>query len=235
MPSAKFSMKTPATDPSLEELNQTPVPSDAPELPQRPAPPLGALFAQKDRLVRLALGVTLVSLVSGVLSLVTMMSSSGQETRFVVVDTSGNIFVVPGRAFDEAKELHTQQALLATSVLLLRNPSDFDLPELLQSLFSSRALFEAASIRNAETPEFQAKQIHQKPNVSRIEALELRPNAVRLQVSGQVVRNGLFQNQPFVETLPFTLELVMQHNTDLLRNKRQPMLVTQCALRYEAR
>ncbi len=217
----------------METLVNTPVPSDPPALPKPPRLSIGALFAQKDRLVRWCLLTSTASIVCAILSLTTAMSVSKEDIRFVVLDPAGNVFVSPGRAFEEAKELHLEQALLATSALLMRQPNDFDLPELLRTMFSGRALNEAAKLKADEAPEFQAKQIHQKPLISRIEALELRPNAVRLQISGQVKRDGVFQDQPFTEVLPFVLEMVLQHNIDLLRNRRQPTLVSQFSLRYE--
>ena len=217
----------------METLVNTPVPSDTPTLSKPPRLSVGALFAQKDRLARWCLLTSMASIVCAILSLSTAMKVSKEDIRFVVLDPAGNVFVSPGRAFEDTKELHIEQALLAASALLMRQPNDFDLPELLRTMFSGRALSDAAALKTAESQEFQAKQIHQKPLISRIEALELQPNAVRLQISGQVKRDGIFQDQPFTEVLPFVLEMVLQHNIDLLRNRRQPTLVSQFSLRYE--
>jgi hypothetical protein len=150
-----------------------------------------------------------------------------------VLDPAGNVFVTPGRAFDEAKELHIEQGLLATSALLLRNPAGFDLTELLQTLFAANAFNQAVALKAAESTEFGEKQIHQKPLVTRIEALGIRPDAVRLQVTGQLKRDGIFRQQPFTEVLPFVLDLVLKHNPDLLRNRRQPTVVVEFKLNYE--
>jgi hypothetical protein len=217
----------------METLTSTQVASDAPVLPNPRPMNLGAFFAQKDRLVRWCLLTSIGSIGCAILSLVTALSVSKRDIRFVVLDPAGNVFVAPGRAFDEAKELHIEQALLATSALLLRQPNDFDLPELLQTLFAPRSHNEAMTLKSREHPEFQLKQIHQKPLVSRVEALEVRPNAVRLQVSGQLLRTGSFQGQPMTEVIPFVLDLVLQHNLDLLRNRRQPTVVNEFSLRYE--
>src|SRR5688572_26351703 len=136
------------------ELLESPKPSPA---------RMAVFFAQKDRLVRWCAITTFASILCAVLSLVIALGATTQAMRFVVLDPAGNVFVTPGRVFDEARELHVQQALLATSAILLRNPNNFDLPELVQSLFVSDALNQAFAIKTTETPEFQTKQIHQKP------------------------------------------------------------------------
>ena len=161
------------------------------------------------------------------------MRASTKGLQFVVLDPAGNVFVTPGRAFDEAKELHTEQALLAVSALLLRNPSGFDLPEILRALYVGNSLNQAVALKAAEGAEFQDKHIHQKPLVARIEALEIRPTAVRMQITGQLFRSGLFQEQSFSEVVPFVLDLTLQYNPDLLRNRRQPTVVSEFQLKYE--
>jgi len=206
---------------------------ESPEMSHPSPPRMAVFFAQKDRLVRWCVITTFASIVCAVLSLVIALGATTQPMRFVVLDPAGNVFVTPGRVFDEARELHVEQALLATTAVLLRNPNNFDLPELLQSLFAANALNQALALKTTEAPEFQTKQIHQKPIVSRLEALETRPDAVRIQVTGQLLRTGIFQQQSFSEVVPFILDLVLKHNPDLLRNRRQPTVVVEFQLRYE--
>lgn len=210
-----------------------PTPPDSLEL-LKPAPArMAVFFAQKDRLVRWCVITTFAAVLCAVLGLMVALGATRQPMQFVVLDPAGNVFVTPGRVFDEAKELHIQQALLATSAVFLRNPNNFDLPELVPSIFVSSALNQAVALKTSETPEFQTKQIHQKPIVSRLEALETRPDAVRIQVTGQLLRTGVFQQQSFSEAVPFVLDLMLKHNPDLLRNRRQPTVVVEFQLRYE--
>lgn len=183
----------------------------------------------------LSMATGLASCIVSCISLFLVLKAMNKDVQFVVMDQNGGIFVENGKSFDQAKELHVEQALLATTSLLLRSPNDFDLPELLRAMYLPQALNQAVSLKGVETSEFLLKQIHQQPSVTQIEALETRPNLVRIQVSGQVVRNGVFRDQSFTEVLPFILDLVLKHNTDLLRNRRQPTLVSEFSLRYEAK
>ncbi len=192
-----------------------------------------AFFAQKDRLSRLCVLITLAALIVAGLALKSALSNSHQKTLFVVLDPAGNVIVAPGVVFSEAKELHVQQAMLATTAVLLRNPKDFDQPEILQSLFSRNALTQASALKSAEAREFQERQIQQKPQITRIDAIATRQEEVQIQVSGQLFRAGIVQQTQFSETVPFTLRLVLKSNLDLLHNRRQPTLVKEFLLTYE--
>ncbi len=124
-------------------------------------------------------------------------------------------------------------AMLATTALLMRNPKDFDQPELVQAFFSRPAQAQATALKTAEAAEFQARQVRQKPEIARIEAITTRQEEVQIQVTGQLIRSGMVQDAPFTEVVQFTLKLVLTPNPDLLRKARQPTLVTQFSLHYE--
>lgn len=192
-----------------------------------------AFLAGKDRLARLSLWVTLLALIGNALALGVALSNVRQQVLFVVLDPNGNVVVAPGARFIEAKELHVQQGLLAANALLLRNPKDFDQPEILQAILSPGALEQATALKASDASEFNDRQIQQKPQISRIDAIETRPEEVQVQITGQLARWGAIQKVPFTEVVPFTLRLVLKPNPDLLRNRRQPTLVTQFTLRYE--
>lgn len=153
--------------------------------------------------------------------------------RYLVLDPAGNWTLTPGTTFAAASELHVQQALLATTALLLRNPAGFDQPEVLEALFGGNALAQATHLRGLEGAEFHERQLHQKPQVARINAIETRDDRAQIEVTGTLLRTGLYQNTPFAEVLPFRLRLTFRPNPDLLRNRRQPTLVTEFELAYE--
>jgi hypothetical protein len=216
----------------MEEQRLTPV-VDERLTAESPRINFPAFFAHKDRLARLALAVAVAALLVTALALLSATASARRGVRFVVLDPAGNWILAPGATFAEAKELHVQQALLATTALLLRNPQDFDQPEILQALFGRVALSLAVQLKGAEGREFLERQIHQKPQVARITAVETREDQVQLRVTGELARSGVFEQAPFTEVIPFTLRLTLRPNPDLLRNRRQPTLVTDFALLYE--
>src|SRR4029077_18234297 len=103
-------------------------------------------------------------------------------------DPSQTYYVSPLLQFQEAKELHVQQAELAAVALLERNPKDFDHLDLLKQIFFKPALQKAQDQFAREAVEVSAKQLHQKAEIARIDILTTRENEVLATVSGQVIR-----------------------------------------------
>ena len=102
--------------------------------------------------------------------------------------------------------MHVQQAELAAVTFLERNPKDFDHPDLLRQMFLKSALQKAQDQRTREAVEFRAKQLHQKPEIAKIDILATRENEVLATVSGQVIRTGIFQDKAFNEALQLQIE-----------------------------
>ena len=151
-----------------------------------------------------------------------LKATSGRE-RVVVLDGAGTFSVSPVLGFEEAKELHEAMSLWATLALFQRNPRDFDYPEVVQKLFLTDAFNKAQRDRDAAKSEFETKNIHQKPEVFKMEILRTREDRVLVKVEGQLVRTGMFENQTFTESPKFTLNLTLARNPNMLANKRYPL------------
>ncbi|MDP3073765.1 MAG: hypothetical protein Q8N18_26005 [Opitutaceae bacterium] len=143
--------------------------------------------------------------------------------RVVVLDGAGSFSISPLLGFEEAKDLHESMALWATLALFQRNPRNFDYPDMLQKMFLADAHSKATTAREKSQPEFETKQIHQKPEVFKIDFLRTREDRVLVKVEGQLVRAGAFENQTFTESPKFTLTLTFARNPDMLTNKRYPL------------
>jgi hypothetical protein len=145
------------------------------------------------------------------------------KERVVVLDGGGTFSVSPLLGFEEAKELHEAMALWATLAYFQRNPRGFDYPDMLQKLFLVESAAKAQDDREASHTEFELKQIHQKPEVFKIEILRTREDRVLVKVEGQLIRTGVFENQAFTESPKFTLNLSFARNPNMLANKRYPL------------
>ena len=55
--------------------------------------------------------------------------------------------------------------------------------------------------------------------------LETRTDAVLTKVSGQIIRNGIFQDKAFTEAIAFSLKLKLQRNPNMVENGRFPTAV----------
>lgn len=143
--------------------------------------------------------------------------------RVVVLDGAGSFSVSPLLGFAEAKELHEASALWATLAFLQRHPKGWDYPDMMQKLFLAEAFTKASAERDKSQPEFEIKNIHQKPEVFKIDILRTREDRVLVKVEGQLVRTGVFESQAFTEAPKFTLTLTFARNPDMATNKRYPL------------
>ncbi len=183
------------------------------------------LFAQRDRLPSFWFLVAVA--VTGVAALdrYHIINQFKQRERVVIIDPAQTYYVSPLLQFAKAKDLHAQQAELATLTLLQRSPKDFDHPELLRQLFLKSALQKAQEQRTREAVEFRAKQLRQKPEISKIDILSTREDEVLVTVSGQVIRTGIFQEKAFTEAFNFKLNHRFLRNPNMVANGRFPNAV----------
>lgn len=184
------------------------------------------LFAQRDRLPWFWFLVAVATAAGTAFERYHLVQTFKHRERVVIVDPSQTYHLSPLLQFQEAGQLHVQQAELATLALLQRNPKDFDQPELLKQMFLKPAYEKAQEQRLQEGPEVRSKQLHQKPEIAKIEILSTREETVLAQVNGQVIRNGIFGDNVFVESFTFQLTLHLLRNPNMALNGRFPMAVT---------
>jgi hypothetical protein len=183
------------------------------------------IFVEKDRLTWFWFGFAMLVLAGSAIDRIYLVQSFKQRERVVVIDPANTFYVSPLLKFSEAKNLHAEQSTLAAIAFLQRNPGGFDNSDLLKQMFLKHALEKANAYRAAEEPEFKAKQLHQKVEVSQVDVLNTREDVVLTQVTGQLVRNGIFQDRTFTEAIPFKLLLRLQRNPNMVQNGRFPTAV----------
>ena len=186
---------------------------------------LTRLLVLRDRLPWFWFGFTVVVLLLSAIDRYHLVSMFKQRERVVIIDPAGTYYLSPLLQFTEAKDLHVQQAELATMVFLERNPKDFDNPDLLRLVFLKKALGKAQDERISEAVEFRSKQLHQKAEISRIDILATRDDEVLAAVTGQIIRSGIFQEKAFTEAFAFTLRLRLIRNPNMAMNGRFPTAV----------
>lgn len=184
------------------------------------------IFVEKDRLAWFWFLFAMLVLVLAAMDRALLVSNFKQRERVVVIDPAGTFYVSPILKFQEAKNLHAQQSTFATIAFLARSPKGFDNDDLLKQMFGKRATEKANAQRLSEEPEFKAKQLHQKAEIARIDILQTREDFVLTQVTGQLIRNGIFQDKAFSECLPFKLSLKFIRNPNMVLNGRFLTVVT---------
>ena len=186
---------------------------------------LARLLVQRDRLPWFWFFFTVAVLLLSAIDRYHLVSQFKQRERVVIIDPAGTYYLSPLLQFSEAKELHVQQAELATLAFLERNPKEFDNPDLLKLVFLKSAFIKAQDERISESVEFRSKQLHQKVEIGRIDILATRESDVLAAVTGQIIRSGIFQDKAFTEAFPFTLRLRLVRNPNMALNGRFPTAV----------
>jgi hypothetical protein len=209
-----------------ETLLETPVPPVAPKLPP-PAPNVLRMFADHGWAARMWFLVALMSVAAALLEPYFIISAYRTRERVVILDESGTYHISPLLNFEDATKLHTSQTLLACIALFERNPDGYDYPDILEKMFLPDALAKAKAIVSQQRAEFQAKQIHQKVEVFKIDILKTRNDQVLVEVTGQLIRVGIFNDQPFTESPTFKARFTLLRNPNLTSNGRFPLAVCQ--------
>jgi hypothetical protein len=195
-----------------------------PRVRDRRADPI-RVFVDKDRLAKFWFLAAVAVLVGASIDRIALAKTLKERERVVIIDPAGTFYVSPLLHFQEARELHAQQSSLAAIAFLERNPKDFDHPDLLKQMFLKQAYAKARAEFTDEEPEFKAKQLHQKAEIAKIDFLETRTDAVLTQVTGQLIRSGVFEERAFTEAVPFTLRLKMLRNPNMVENGRFPTAI----------
>ncbi len=206
---------------SPSQLRSTPVETRRADVWANPV----SVFVDKDRLAFLWFMIAAISIAAAIAGPLLVVRAMKVRERVVVVDPARNYHISPLLNFAEAKELHAQQSTLAASALLDRNPAGFDQPELFKLMFLKFAHRKALASAESEKQEFKAKQLHQKAEIAEITILQTREDFVLTQVTGQLIRTGIFQDRAFSEAIPFKLSFKMIRNPDMTMNGRFPTAV----------
>jgi len=157
-----------------------------------------------------------------------------QRERFVIQNGPGSYTVAPALAFEEALDLHEDCGFQAARALLDRDPNGARRATELDRWFlddpnsggGKGARAKAQELISQEAKEFQTKQFFQQMNLTDpVSVVIVSEKSVKVTVSGQLIRTGVFQRRPHVETRKFSLQLILVRNPNMMLNNRPPLAV----------
>ena len=210
---------------TIEHLRETSAKTEAATIPKKAFDPT-RVFVDKDRTAFLWFCVAVLAVIFAAAQPYYLINKFKQRERVVIIDPASTYYISPLLDFQEAKEFHAQQSTLAATAFLERNPNGFDNPELLKQMFLKYACDKALRQLSTEAGEFKSKQLHQKAEIAKIDILETRDDFVMTQVTGQLIRTGIFDEKAFSEAIPFKLAFKMRRNPDMAKNGRFPTAVS---------
>ncbi len=145
--------------------------------------------------------------------------------RFLVIASDGVAYRAAPEAFAAITNLHVRVAEDASYAFLNRSPIDFDQPERVQLLFLPEALAKAREHFAYDLRERQAKQLHQKAEISRVQFARVGEEQVLVSVRGQLIQVGVFEGQIVADPVSFKLDLDLVRNPNLSLNASFPLVV----------
>ncbi len=148
-----------------------------------------------------------------------------QNRQVIVMDPAKTYYLAEAEDLNSSKTFHSTQAVLAMEAFFDRHPKGPDHPKRLELLFTKTALSKARKRIQAEAEEFQEKELHSKVEVGPIEILRVRDQSIRIAVEGQVIRTGVFRDQPLTEVLHVKAQFRFIRNPHMLHNGRFPTVV----------
>jgi hypothetical protein len=153
--------------------------------------------------------------------------------RFVAMDSRDSFYLDSAASFTTAQHIHAELARLAADTIFSRSPEGYEAPERLERLFNpemtNRLNKEAA--RDADV--FRQQQIHESFESSTIREISVDNTIALVSIEGQVLRNGVFNGRPTVNTKKVTLFFKLAVNDSMATNGRYPLVVVNYEERFE--
>jgi hypothetical protein len=209
----------------MTALTETPVPILSEIKRPKAAPTVLRLFAEHGWAARVWFVIAVLAVAAAFIQPFFIIAAFRTQERVVILDETGTYHISPLLNFEDATKLQTSQTLLACVALMEKNPNGFDYPELLAKMYLPDALNQAKALQSQQADELKAKQIHQKVEVFRLDVLQTRNDQVLVEVTGQLIRVGLFNGEPFTEASKFRAQFTLLRNPNLTANGRFPLAV----------
>jgi len=209
----------------MTALTETPVPIPSEIKRPKAAPTVLRLFAEHGWAARVWFVIAVLAVAAAFIQPFFIIAAFRTQERVVILDETGTYHISPLLNFEDATKLQTSQTLLACVALFEKNPNGFDYPELLAKMYLPDALNQAKTLQSQQADELKAKQIHQKVEVFRLDVLQTRNDQVLVEVTGQLIRVGLFNGEPFTEASKFRAQFTLLRNPNLTANGRFPLAV----------
>ena len=206
-------------------LNETPRQSRNRRAARRAFDPT-QLFAQRDRLPWFWFFVAVAVTVLAALDRYHLIGQFKQRERVVIIDPAQTYYISPLLQFQEAKDLHVQQAELATTHVSRTRPEGFRPRRFVAADVSEVGAAKSpgpAHPRGGRVP--RQATAPETGDCPKIDILATRENEVLATVTGQVIRTGIFQEKAFNEAFNFKLSLRLIRNPNMAANGRFPTAV----------
>jgi hypothetical protein len=162
------------------------------------------------------------------------IASMKQKEKVVILTPDGSVLYSPALGFSEQGALQEYEAKLAALSILQRNPNGQDLPEISKIEFIKPAKEKVKQLIESQAAEFKEKNIHQKCEVTKVLILDTQSlvdqnknsyETYKVQVKGNLIREGSLNGLAFHEPYSFEMDLVFLRNPNIISSNMMPLVL----------
>jgi hypothetical protein len=153
-----------------------------------------------------------------------------KEEKAIILDPAGTYYISPVVSFQKAVEIQKNIGNLAVFCLFSLNPTGYDFTEVIEDLFVGPAQEKLSKEWEDNKAVFAEKNLHQKPELFSTTVLKAEANFILVKIEGQVIRVGGFEGAEILHAQPFSVQLILNKNPNLIRSGKYPFTV--CDFQY---
>lgn len=182
-------------------------------------------FMSEHQQKKIAFAFAIACLLFALVAQVVTVKNMHRSEKVFVIDGTNTLHIGPLEILSQKSPLFTTIALTATQVIFQRSPVGLDLLELMPHLFSEPAIKKLQDEIGEKLGELKVKNLHQKPEISKITSLAEKDDIRILQVTGNLVGSGVFEGIPLLEAHEFKVTFAIKPNKNLSENKLYPFII----------
>ena len=181
------------------------------------------LFAARAFTVRVLAFACLCLLFAAALGPILAIYLLHEPERVAIVSEDGTVTIARLQRFKEALALPKIAAGQAARAMLDRTPNGIEDTDAIDLMFQRVAKDKLADFLKAQGPIFREYGYHQKAEIAGTEIAADPDGTYRARVTGQLIRAGVFNDEPKLDRLSFTLVLYFFRNENAVVNRQYPL------------
>ena len=146
-----------------------------------------------------------------------------EPERAVIVSDDGTVTIARLQRFRAALALPKIAAGQAARAMLDRTPAGIEDNDAIDLMFARTAKDKLADFLKAQRPVFREYGYHQKAEIAETEIVADSDGTYRARVTGQLIRTGVFNEEPKLDRLNFMLILYFFRNENAVVNRQYPI------------
>lgn len=180
-------------------------------------------FTGRALTVRLLTVACLFFMAAAALGPMLALYLSHEPERVAVISEDGTVTITRLRRFKDALLLQKMAAAQAAHVLLDRTPEGVEDADTLDLMFNQAGKDKVAALAKAQAAVFREFGYHQKAEIESTEIAADPDGSFRARLKGQLIRAGVFNDEPKLDRLSFTLILYLFRNGNAEVNRQYPL------------